>query len=154
MILSELADLVIVRNHINVVLNDKSVTTKNDFRALNDVRTKLDKKFVEVIKNLDLDTIHKHMNISLTVPEELITYTNITQTTSDSEFVSNVWNESNQQVVEEPINTAIELSITEEPKTEIDNTIALADDDTISKRLQAQKEQLKKEGRSNKRISK
>jgi hypothetical protein len=55
--ISDLAALVTVRNHINVVMNDKGVSSKDDFRTLNDVRVKLDKKFIEVLKGTDVDDL-------------------------------------------------------------------------------------------------
>ncbi len=55
--ISDLAALVQVRNHILTVINDKSVSNRDDFKPLNDARMKLDKKFVEIVKGLDVDTI-------------------------------------------------------------------------------------------------
>jgi hypothetical protein len=55
--ISDLAALVTVRNHINVVMNDKGVSSKDDFRTLNDVRVKLDKKFIEVLKGTDVEDL-------------------------------------------------------------------------------------------------
>jgi hypothetical protein len=58
--ITELAALVQVRNHILTVLNDKSVTNRDEFRPLNDIRLKLDKKFVEIVKDLDVDCIFQN----------------------------------------------------------------------------------------------
>jgi hypothetical protein len=53
--LNDLADLVIVRNHILTVLNDKSATTKEEFRPLNAMRILLDKQFVKEVQDLNFD---------------------------------------------------------------------------------------------------
>lgn len=55
--ISDLAALVQVRNHILTVINDKSVTNRDEFKPLNEARLKLDKKFVEIVKDLDIDSI-------------------------------------------------------------------------------------------------
>lgn len=55
--ITDLAALVQVRNHILTVINDKSVTNREEFRPLNDARLRLDKKFVEIVKDLDADSI-------------------------------------------------------------------------------------------------
>jgi hypothetical protein len=55
--ISDLAALVTVRNHINVVMNDKGVSGKDDFRPLNDMRIKLDKKFIEVLRETNIDDL-------------------------------------------------------------------------------------------------
>jgi hypothetical protein len=55
--ISDLAALVQVRTHILTVINDKSVTNRDDFKPLNDARMKLDKKFVEIVKTLDMDEL-------------------------------------------------------------------------------------------------
>ena len=63
--ISDLADLVVVRNHINVVIeaassvrrNEKGDIDKSEFRALNNARLLLDQKFVEAIRALDFDNL-------------------------------------------------------------------------------------------------
>ena len=55
--ISDLAALVTVRNHINTVMNDKGVSSKDDFRPLNDIRIKLDKKFIEVLRGTSIDDL-------------------------------------------------------------------------------------------------
>lgn len=55
--ITDLAALVQVRNHILTVINDKSVTNRDEFRPLNEARMKLDKKFVEAVKTLDVETL-------------------------------------------------------------------------------------------------
>jgi hypothetical protein len=55
--ITDLAALVQVRNHVLTVINDKSVTNRDDFKPLNEARMKLDKKFVEIVKTLDVDSI-------------------------------------------------------------------------------------------------
>jgi len=55
--IADLAALVSVRNHILVVINDKSVTNRADFAVLNTARMNLDKKFVEGVKGLNMDAL-------------------------------------------------------------------------------------------------
>jgi hypothetical protein len=55
--ISDLASLVTVRNHILTVMGDKSATTKEDFKPLNQARIKLDKRFVEIVKEIDVDDL-------------------------------------------------------------------------------------------------
>jgi hypothetical protein len=55
--LNNLAALVAVRNHIYVVLNDKSACQKSDFQELNKIRLDLDKQFVENLKHLDVNSL-------------------------------------------------------------------------------------------------
>lgn len=55
--ISDLAALVQVRNHILTVINDKSVTNRDEFKPLNEARLKLDKKFVEIVKDIDVDSM-------------------------------------------------------------------------------------------------
>lgn len=65
--ITDLAALVQVRNHVLTVINDKSVTNRDDFKPLNEVRIKLDKKFVEVVKTLDVDSIFPNELLIVTV---------------------------------------------------------------------------------------
>jgi|SRR5690606_11084439 len=53
----ELAALVAVRNHIFTVINDKSVTGRDDFRPLEAKRRELDLKFVQIIKDTDVEDL-------------------------------------------------------------------------------------------------
>jgi hypothetical protein len=55
--IQDLAALVQVRNHILTVINDKSVTNRDEFKPLNEARLKLDKKFVEIVKDIDVDSM-------------------------------------------------------------------------------------------------
>ena len=55
--IADLANLVIVRNHLLTVIADTSITPKTDVKALNDLRRNLDKKFVETIKQLDVEAL-------------------------------------------------------------------------------------------------
>lgn len=55
--IADLANLVTVRNHLLTVIADTSITPKTDVKALNDLRRNLDKKFVETIKQLDVEAL-------------------------------------------------------------------------------------------------
>lgn len=55
--LHDLAALVEVRNHIPVLLNNKNLTTKGDFRLLVNAMNKLDQQFVEAVKALDYNNL-------------------------------------------------------------------------------------------------
>lgn len=71
--ISDLAALVTVRNHIGVVINDKSASDRGDFRALDTVRLALDKKFVEVVKSFSYQTDDgkTEANVDGIMPNEL-----------------------------------------------------------------------------------
>lgn len=53
--ISELASLVTVRNHIYTVINDKSVTKREDYRPLDEKRRELDLKFVQVLLDSEIE---------------------------------------------------------------------------------------------------
>jgi hypothetical protein len=55
--IADLANLVTVRNHLVTVIADTSITPKTEVKALNDLRRNLDKKFVESIKQLDVEAL-------------------------------------------------------------------------------------------------
>jgi hypothetical protein len=70
--ISDLAALVTVRNHILTVINDKSVTNRDEFQPLNKVRIALDKKFVEIIKSFSYEKDEKvEANVDGIFPTEL-----------------------------------------------------------------------------------
>jgi len=191
--LSDLADLVVVRNHINTVINDKSITSRDDFRPLNNARSKLDQKFVEGIKALDFDNLFyvnivKHQQaqyleglggfgIVLPSPEGPRTsgYLNIQSdgsvsiSSKDGITIKSPGIEMAQ--LSFPLNftttSVVGDGVWEDPEnaqrneTEVDVKVSEAEEDPeaaemalIAERVKAQKELLKKEGRSNKRVSK
>lgn len=55
--IEELAALVAVRNHIFTVINDKSVTGREDFRPLEAKRRELDLKFIQAIRDNNVDDL-------------------------------------------------------------------------------------------------
>jgi hypothetical protein len=144
----DLAAIVTVRNHINTVMNDKSVSNKEDFRPLNEVRVKLDKKFVSVLKELDVETLLSKEKPS---QEPEIFVSNSLVKNDEKDNVSTQLNlpleivdkSSFERTYEEGVSSAIS-------KAEIVDDEA-ADLVLIAERVKAQKDQLKKEGRSNKR---
>jgi hypothetical protein len=141
----ELAAIVTVRNHINTVMNDKSVSNKEDFRPLNEVRVKLDKKFVSVLKELDIETCFSNNNSSPVL--------NISNSLVKKEVEKNI-PEQLSLLLEDK--ASFERTYDEGvPSQDISKTEVVdeeaADLALIAERVKAQKELLKKEGRSNKR---
>lgn len=63
--ITDLAAIVAVRNHITVVINDKGVSNKDDFKVLNSTRVKLDRKFVEALKSFDVDSLFLEQDSSI-----------------------------------------------------------------------------------------
>ncbi len=179
--LSALADLVTLRNHINTVINDHSLVSKTDYKPLYLTRVKLDKKFISEINELDIDKLFSDDEVTdaanwpykgFSAEDALINKpgdckppvkANIVAASRPLsewpiatlskpnraeqlelpglESTDGVWEDSDTPTVKE-----------DEPKTEED--IEAEDLALIAARVKAQKDQLKKEGRSNKRISK
>jgi hypothetical protein len=54
----DLSKLVDVRNHIQTVVNDRGVTDKNDVNTLHKIRIQLDKKFIELVKEINVDDLN------------------------------------------------------------------------------------------------
>lgn len=70
--ISDLAALVTVRNHILTVINDKTVTNRDEFQPLNKVRIALDKKFVQAVKSFSYVKDEKvEANVDGILPNEL-----------------------------------------------------------------------------------
>lgn len=214
--LHDLAALVEVRNHIPVLLNNKNLTTKGDFRVLVNAMNKLDQQFVEAVKALDYDnlfppdmrcvTISSAGDIQLSLkelPYHTSGYIHVESTKDVMEGVqilspanpnatiklvnepdlssspSGIWEDLDDDIPDEPIETPVNLGPTEVDaffedqkqamKAETDCLVSLVKGakDTqekedpeavelamIANRVKDQKEQLKKQGRSNKRVSK
>jgi hypothetical protein len=182
--ISDLASIVAVRNHINVVMNDKSVTTKDDFKHLNDARNKLDKKFVAELKNDIEDFFSNDLLIvkvgdseniptAKTAPIDIDTVSvpqTPEQTTIELSNGGNIKITSKETI---SIKGQLSLPLNEEPKvcgflepSELNDNDdkykktekSVSDEESelalIAERVKAQKELLKKQGRSNKRVSK
>lgn len=206
--LHDLAALVEVRNHIPVLLNNKNLTTKGDFRMLVAAMNKLGQQFVEAIKSLDYDNLFppemkcitvSSGDVQLGLGKELPYTSGYIQVESTKDVMEGVQilspsnpnttvksvyhiTEDNTDLKSSPSGVWEEDDYKEEIKAEFkeasedkdfktfnaainpqyDHSIyndaaakAIIDDEAlISERLNAQKEQLKKQGRSNKRISK
>jgi hypothetical protein len=162
MILADLADIVAVRNHILTVLNDKSVSTKDDFRPLNDVRIKLDKLFVSTLREINIESLLGNKTTPPPPPEEdkqlsLNYVADRTETTWENAdtVIDHPYDQleamyQRQQKREDPVVEANQQSKSIETSTD-DEEQDLA---LIAARVKAQKELLKKEGRSNKRTPK
>ena len=190
--ISDLADLVVVRNHINVVIEamssvrrtEKGDSDKTEFRTLNNTRVKLDQRFVDAIKELDLDNlfpseyIKASEQIRINTDGDLsISSPSVIKTSSPTPYVDKAVFSSQYSQMSLPltqINTTIVTGtdgvwedvdtppdhpedtvegrdLIHETKPEDPEAAELA---LIAERVKAQKEQLKKEGRSNKRVSK
>ena len=172
--LTELAALVQIRNHISVVINDKSVTNRNEFTPLNSARILLDKKFVEIVKSLDTndlfekadafqvvrfekpstDTTTSQVNLwrqGLGNSDPVDTETNDegvnSEVVTDDEEVTDT-----QEVVDE---VPIEIEKVEAKKPALPSTLLSPEDDPAFKAaLAKQKAMLAAQGRSNKRQKK
>jgi hypothetical protein len=145
----ELAAIVTVRNHINTVMNDKSVSNKEDFRPLNEVRVKLDKKFVSVLKELDIETCFSNNNSSPVL--------NISNSLVKKEVKETIPEQPSLPLEDKTsFERTYDKGVPAQDVAKIDNKEddEAADLALIEESVKAQKEQLKKEGRSNKRISK
>jgi hypothetical protein len=157
--ISDLAALITVRNHINVVMNDKGVSSKDDFRPLNDFRTKLDKKFISILRETNVDDLFELAKIAGICYVDIgYVSSNITQPNT-TEIGSSDISDFNKSASE--IET--DLSSSDGVWEDADTTIDSPDDGRgaeeaelalIAERVKAQKELLKKQGRSNKRVSK
>lgn len=170
--ISDLAALVIVRSHINAVMGDKSVCTKEDFKPLNEVRVKLDKKFISVLKETDIDSLFNPLIfVDNSTPVVPMTSEEIYKLYEEQK--KNIFLEESTKgpvyFVEEPVSVEEPLVSTEVEKLpesvnvkstdqvdekSIKNNDEAAELELIAERIKAQKEALKKEGRSNKRLSK
>lgn len=87
--ITDLAALVQVRNHILTVINDKSVTNRDEFKPLNEARLKLDRKFVEIVKDLDADSIFPNELTLVKVGDS-----NYTPTPQDLEYWKEIFEEA------------------------------------------------------------
>jgi hypothetical protein len=146
--ISDLADLVAVRNHISIVMGDKGVCSKDDVRPLNEARIKLDRKFVAALRDADVESlfsqpviIHKENE----APQLL--------SPSDKVTIAQKVSQANEQLTLclQEARDIIHAQPTEDSEAEDSEAADLA---LIAERVRSQKEQLKKEGRSNKRVSK
>jgi NACalpha-BTF3-like transcription factor len=147
--LSELADLVTVRNHINAVINDQGLVPKTEFKPLYLTRVKLDKKFISAINELDIDKLFSDDNSIYPYKGFSVEYALINKPVECGAQLELPGLEPTDGVWEDPDASTVKA---DEPKTEED--IEAEDLALIAARVKAQKDQLKKEGRSNKRISK
>jgi hypothetical protein len=163
--LSDLANIVVVRNHIGIVLNDKSVSEKTDFRKLNDIRIKLDKEFIKAVKDLNFDNLFPVdsgsgtiLNITEELKQKFLKWNPDKEPVSDISLdkpgiaIATVLEGTKLDSVQDLKSVVVlEQSSPDKKMIEEDDH---EDADMIAERVRQQKEQLKKEGRSNKRISK
>lgn len=159
MSLADLSNLVIVANHINEIVNDKSISTKDDVRVLNTIRTRLNKKFLEELKTLDIDSLFTK-SIFGNVDSGVIALSTTHELTSDnfhvnSKYISGIYEESNvEKVLEESEDESQPVEAAQTTALEVIKAEPIVEDElNISDKIKAQKDKLKKEGRSNKRIS-
>ena len=158
--ISDLAALITVRNHINVVMNDKGVSSKDDFRPLNDFRTKLDKKFISILRETNIDDLFELAKISGICYVDIgYGSSNITQPNT-TEIGSSDISDFNKASSEIEIDSSSSDGVWEDADTTPDspepekNDTEEAELALIAERVKAQKELLKKQGRSNKRVPK
>lgn len=157
--IADLAALVAIRNHILTVVNDKSVTNRADYSSLNNIRVNLDKKFVELVKTLDIDTclvttpiVIKEVAIDKPVlVSQLELPFNEDPVKEESEKVGFIKYGNSGKLVENVVDDTLKPIVA--PEVSKNEKLAEQDDELISA-LQREKEKLKKQGRSNKRVSK
>ncbi|MCK9567826.1 hypothetical protein M0R72_02600 [Candidatus Pacearchaeota archaeon] len=149
--ISDLADLVAVRNHISIVMNDKSVCSKDDVRPLNEARVKLDKKFIAALRDADVEGLFSQPVIApqRIKSSDIVFLQSVENVTQDLYSPKGVWEEADTSL-DHHDDTEQSVAPETEPveATEDSEAAELA---LIAERVRAQKEQLKKEGRSNKR---
>jgi len=178
--ITDLAALVTVRNHIATVMNDKSVSGKDDFRPLNDARIKLDKKFIAALKETDVESLFSdnvviYFNDPNIIPAPFQETGRAVSQASETLTLElpptdGVWEDADTTPDHPDDTEDARRSLREQRNEEIDDrrqgnlpNLAEAEAEAdaeaaelalIAERVKVQKEQLKKEGRSNKRISK
>jgi hypothetical protein len=67
----DLSKLVDVRNHIQTVVNDRGVTDKNDVNTLHKIRVQLDKKFIELVKEINVDELNTEKEPAIEDPFDI-----------------------------------------------------------------------------------
>lgn len=157
--IADLAAIVTVRNHINIVMNDKTVSSKDDFKPLNEARIKLDKKFIEALRNISIENLLPSTRILCEDNYKPPAACSSLITPTVQEQLSLNLSPSPDGILEEAETPPDHLDDTEQARYEESVELDQQDPEAadlalIAARVKAQKEQLKKEGRSNKRVSK
>lgn len=172
--IEDLAHLVAIINHIPVVINDKSVTNRDEFSILNNLRTALNKKFVQGLKSLKVGSLFEDDNVTNTSHSVVITTNPSTietvetpetfkileahQTLASVQAVSKDSDKQDENAqLELPLETAITTTTQpsdtlqkQEGKTQ--KVANVSSDPEYVEALKRQKEALKSQGRSNRRI--
>lgn len=170
--ITNLAALVLVRNHILTVINDKSVTNRDEFKPLNEARLNLDKKFVKIIKDLDIDAAMSDDYFTVTkivdnqnsdldewktmfenspniiIPTTVDNNISLATVSSSTETIS----KDSEIVIEQQVSVEETKKSVEEERKEKQKISAK--DPEISAAIARQKEELSKQGRSNKKAIK
>lgn len=150
MTIETLAYIALVRNHLLTVLNDKSASGRDQFRLLNTAKQQLDKKFIDLINDLDIESIGaKKLPEVLTIPKNEILPG---PGQLDLGFMV-------ATPVQEPTNSLVTASVVEpqevrkiEALSENPNKPKVpAKDPELLAAINKQKQQLKQQGRSNKK---
>jgi hypothetical protein len=68
--ISTLADLVTVRNHLAVIMNNTSVIKKENYKIADTILRSIDNAFIEAVKTLDLDKLEEVEPV--VYPEDLL----------------------------------------------------------------------------------
>lgn len=142
--LQDLANLIIVRNHIITVMNDKYITKKEETRALNDIRVKIDREFVKEVSSFNVEDLFKD-NVEDSKYEPMM---------DDSYFDKNIKSvfESN---VDFPSSytSKIDEMIQKIPET-LNKTKNVVLDDEIKTRILQEKEKVKDRIKASKKLPK
>lgn len=171
MSIDKLADLVAVRNHIFTVINDRAITEKGDFAILNQKRIALDKKFVEILKDVDVEKIfsgNSESGITL-VDQPFVVWTPLNETSQEKQEDPRLaglvkYSSSEQDQLTLPFKDPT-VKIT--PNVVVDNTTPIlapqkatkapkepVEDSDVAAVIRREKKLLAAQGRSNKRIAK
>jgi|SRR5271157_6262055 len=169
--LVDLAHLVAVINHIPIVINDKSVTNRDEFSILNNARTVLNKKFVEGVKKLNINALFEK-ETKLLQEKEVIESSLLVDSAVSAVKESLTVDIPAREVSISTLNTIISQSTTADGQLELPLDVASLSTELVNTNttkeseaqdpsrdseylaaLKKQKEVLKNQGRSNRKIS-
>ena len=176
MSIDKLAALVAVRNHIFTVINDRAITEKGDFAILNQKRIALDKKFVEILKGVDVEKIfsgNSESGITLT-EQPFVVWTPIKETSQENQedprlagLVKYSSSEEDRLALDQLALPFKDPTVKITPSVVVDNTTPIlapqkaikapkepVEDSDVAAVIKREKKLLAEQGRSNKRIAK
>ena len=146
----DLSAIVTVRDRLNTMLNGMRIN-KDDFKDLNHALIRLDRSFLKGIQELDFDALIPSSGYIQKIEEDPDRIRGKLQ-----EAV--IFDEAQLSLPLDHPETAVKIKVVAESNVLAEKSDKENSEDAelalIAQRVNAQKEKLKKEGRSNKRISK